>query len=755
MSDRKPILVIDDKERYPDPGPFRDLVEFRREIDPKNAPDPASYATAFVHARPDWLRVWAKKRFSPAFVFTGGDTLSTTADGLYTLTRDVYERRFESFLAHYAETGGLEASVFMEHVVAVAPASDGMTAEAEVPAGYVSFTTSVPDSARRVFAIRKDEKGILCAATLEQLDAVSSLSPIAISETYVMAGDGLELLMQLRLSVTRPFSRWPVYVRLDGPLIGRRLRPQIGALLFTSNTHIVDAFPALSGLQLQELTDRQLLEVLGALPVRPEGMRGAHDLANEWGPVRLWRGFDALRPESVPTPGWVEDQEQRLQGLEHYAYLMALARLRVSGGVDELVEERAEEAYQRWVAFLRGHMQGNPLQVLLIDDEIRTGWGSALRALFDEVPGSARLNTDIADKPFNYKTAKQLALSRRWDLVLCDLRLTGQDAKQRGREARGGYAPSGLNLIRAIKADSPTTPVLAFTASRRAWAQQRMVDEGADGFWTKEGPDGGVSDAYSASHVADLLNQIRLTVRRRERLAFLWDFVEELGDEERRKDFTQPYTALHPPSDVTQRLDAIRDLLVRAYGYLNRPPTEFQRAVYAQHPVEIAFLHAWGCVNEVLLLRFKNESLTRGSMMTIEGEIVPYYDESSGAPAPVRFVMDPFACTGEERKLELKKEEVRALSPRKPSGSQAKPDSNAHMRLLLLHEGRCDLDEDFGRYREHIRNRLDLTHGDSLERRRGVGDAVKAELATVADVEGLVRVLRHTLRVGAASVLPS
>lgn len=747
MSDRKPILVIDDKKRYPDPGPFRDLVQFRSEIDPKTPPDPSAYATAFVHARPDWQPGWAKRRFELAFVFSGGRTLVDKDGNLYLLTRDVYERQFESFLARYAEAGELEPSIFMEHVVATSQASDEVSSDAVVPAGYVSFTTGAPDLARRVFAIQKGEEGVDYAATLDRLEAISALSPIALSETYVSAGDGLELLMRLRLSVSRPYSRWPVYLRLDGPIIDRRLRPQIGALLFTLNTHVVDTFPALKGLKLDELTNHQLLEVLNELPVRPEGMRGAHDLANEWGPVRLWRGFDALRPAQVPTPDWVEDQERRLQNLEHYAYLMALARLRAAGDEHEVVEEQAKESHRKWVAFLRSHAQGTPLQVLLIDDEIEAGWGSALESIFGEVPGAAHVNTDIADKPFNYKTAERLALSRRWDLVLCDLRLTGKDAKQRGREARDGYDPAGLNLLRAIKADNPTTPVIAFTASRKAWARRRLEGEGADGFWTKEGPDGGASDAYSASHVADLLNQIRLTVRRRDRLAFLWNFVEELGEEETRKRLVQPYTALYPPDIIAHRLDAIRDLLVRAYGYLNRPPTEFQRAVYAQHPVEIAFLHAWGCVNEVLLLRFKNESPSRGLMMTAAGEIVPYYDESSGTPAPVRTVMNPFPCKGEERELRLEQREVKDLSPRKPSGSQAKPDSNGHMRLLLLHEGRCDLDDNFGRYREHIRNRLDLIHGDSSERGRNTHEC--GELAKIEDVEGLTRLLRHVLYVGA------
>lgn len=732
---RKPILIIDDKERFPDPGPYRDLIVVKSEIDREHLPDESAYATAFVHARPDWLRVWAKRRFKPAFVFTGGETHASVTDDLYTLPRDVYERRFADFLAHYAATGELNPQIFMEHVAASTMSAGDVPTSDAIPPGYIRFSTEASDPDRHVYAVVKSEQGIDYAKTLTPLAGVLKPTPIALAETYVNPGDGLELLMRIRLS-GHPISRWPAYVRLDAPLEGRRLRPQIGALLFTPNTYLVDVYPPLSGLQVKALTDRELLEdVLLALPIRPEGMRGAHDLANEWGPVRLWRGFNALRPEPAQPPSWVKEQEERLLSLEHYAYLLALARTRSTEETSGKNIQKLQEAYKAWIQFLQDHARdAKKLQVLVIDDELNAGWGDALIALFKEVPGSAWLNTEIGNAPFNYKKAKGLALSKKWDLVLCDLRLTPKDANKRGDEKKTGYDPAGINLIREIKERHPTVPIIAFTASRQSWLLQKLEDEGVDGYWSKERPSEGVSDLYSASQAAELLNQIREAVSRRERHAFLWDFVEAL-DRSRRQALVEYYKALHKEPDIHKRLDAIRDLLVRAYGYLHQRTTRFQEKLFAHHPTDIAFLHVWGCVNEILLLRFKNVSPNKGIMLTAQGERLPYYDEGT----PASFVLEAFPCEEEARRLELEQGEVQSLSPAKPNGKgMASPDSNAHMRLLLLYEGRCDLADLFERYRRDIRNRLDLIHGESLKTR--------ASHARLEDVRGLVEVLRFALR---------
>ena len=114
MSDAPlPVVVIDDAEDYPDPGPFADLV-----VSIPGAPDggldPARFGTAFVHANNEAEADWAAKHYPVHFVFTG-DTLTapdvSEYEGVYELPRWALERYFRDFLEAYAARGGVDETV--------------------------------------------------------------------------------------------------------------------------------------------------------------------------------------------------------------------------------------------------------------------------------------------------------------------------------------------------------------------------------------------------------------------------------------------------------------------------------------------------------------------------------------------------------------------------------------------------------------------------------------------------------------------
>ena len=108
-----PILVVDDAEAYPDPGPHAALVEFHP-CAPEGGFDAERYATAFVHARNAAEADWAAEHYPIHFVFTG-DTLTapdvSEYEGIYELPRWALKNYFQDFLAAYRERGEVDAHV--------------------------------------------------------------------------------------------------------------------------------------------------------------------------------------------------------------------------------------------------------------------------------------------------------------------------------------------------------------------------------------------------------------------------------------------------------------------------------------------------------------------------------------------------------------------------------------------------------------------------------------------------------------------
>ena len=114
--DLKPVLVIDNRERYAPAGPHGDLIREVPSADVETL-DPTDWAAVFVHddneAELNWVRRHARKHFGGVyFKFTGrrgaADNVSVHK-GAYKLPRWAFEKWFESYLAAYRSSGVADA----------------------------------------------------------------------------------------------------------------------------------------------------------------------------------------------------------------------------------------------------------------------------------------------------------------------------------------------------------------------------------------------------------------------------------------------------------------------------------------------------------------------------------------------------------------------------------------------------------------------------------------------------------------------
>ena len=104
------------------------------------------------------------------------------------------------------------------------------------------------------------------------------------------------------------------------------------------------------------------------------------------------------------------------------------------------------------------------IRVLIIDDHAVVRQG--LKTILADISG-----VQVAGEASNSVDALRLIRSQSWGLVLLDISLPGK---------------SGLELLKVIKAEQPTTPVLVLSMYPEDQYALRVLKSGADGYLTKE-----------------------------------------------------------------------------------------------------------------------------------------------------------------------------------------------------------------------------------------------------------------------------
>lgn len=628
MPPRK-ILVVDDNKEYPSvDDPSIDFVDYRDSLEDPESVSWSSYAAVFSHTRNE-AADWADDQFEAGkidglFVFSGGEDTVSEYLGVYTLPRSLYYRRFSAFVKQYAEGKPVAecAEVFL-----ASSFDDEQSASPEQidPSSGTESTRSVaviqPDDEKpawcsTAFPIQTQDRGkgpkLSVEPTLDQLSDLDEPHAIVLQDTYLNDGDGLNLLLHLRLDVENTYSRYPIYVQLSQSLEAWIRRDPHFALLATDEVHAVP-----SGEPIEEYVSSSPealdlethLRILSDLPVSPKASKGRHDLANEWGPIQLWNGLRRLSSSEMPFPEWAKQNFARLTRRRYYKYLFALSTLRRATGPkeqDSSTWQGVEKRYKDWQDFL--DTREAPIRLGLIEDEADKGWTDALGGLFADAPDAGTVETPYDAPAFNDLDAlAQDVEQRNWDALLVDLRLTESDQEASSRSAD---QLSGVQLITALKQSQPNLPIIAVTASNKAWTAKKLREVGADGYWIKESPEYGVRLEYTVQNAGDLVGTLHDVLQRYENAQPIWALVTKVRDLKDNRDKLGPFASLttekDPFGEVRKRLTAIEKRLRRAFGYLVMDSSAHEEDAFAFNRLDLAFLTTWSVLNEVASLYFSD-----------------------------------------------------------------------------------------------------------------------------------------------------
>ncbi|HEX9952134.1 MAG TPA: hypothetical protein VGB53_10225 [Rubricoccaceae bacterium] len=470
----------------------------------------------------------------------------------------------------------------------------------------ISF--AVPTLPHQRVLVVTDEGEIDFSSTLASLDGVTPETPLIIEERYLNVQDGVDLLLRLRMTPELPASRCPVIVRLQHPVEWHIRRHGRFAILASEGVALLGPTDQLESVDAPTPIDEPTqLRVLESLPIRIESDGSRHSLANRWGPYRLWAGAQALKPEdeqdSQPPPQ-VQEAYDRLLDDQPYAHQLALAELRrrVHTAPPPPPSGMAATAWADWTDFLNGYA-GDPIQVLLLDDEIDEGWGAAVAALLER-PGKLSVDVSLADADFDAENERvvELATGTPWDLVLADLRTSAADRQQ--AQAQQVDTFGGADLIRRIKGAHPETAVVAFTASNKVWSMHRLRELGAEGYWTKEGPEHGVDDTYSREHAATLLDTAKAVLSRRIVARPVWKLRSDLAALIADPAYVSGWYPGGQPNQAEERLRAVLERIDRTYGFLVSERSTYEQVQYRLRPYDLSFLTLWSALSEVNALVF-------------------------------------------------------------------------------------------------------------------------------------------------------
>lgn len=747
----KPLLIVDDYgagaydeivdlEFWSSEG----VVEFREDLQEPERLQVDEFAAVFIHANHPKLN-WIIPRLGdvPSIQFTGGQISDSGISGTtyYTTRSDFYDR-VEEIVERYVEKESIcaedlqppskrrrqaSSNEFPQSVADDDPAYN----ESEI----ITFDERIktPDRSTQTYPLVWSEGGSVdFVETLRPLALIDKPTPIYLEEFYTDRVGGLEILLRLRLgdALGGSFSRFPVFVRLSSPeatlseadpsyVVALMETAQYGAEFPNSDSVLQDG--VLSAAEIESFLDR--------VPLRTRQGTDHHDLSNAWGAFRLWRGYRLLSGASTEwrdMPADLYEERDRLLRRKYYMYLAAHSAV-FESSTEDLAGGDITDPLGAWSRAVEQHGgDDDPIQVLLIEDEADKGWEVVLQSMIVDDENCVELEVIPKSGPFDYLDALSEATGGSWDAILCDLRLSSWKDPDHTASSdpteKSEY--SGVDLVSEIKSAAPFVPIIAFTSSNNVWTIEATEDAGVQHYWVKESPKKKRNDAYSQKSAAELLTAIKDSVARRRKWRFLEELFSSLSTRRQEDRYTEMFARITSKEEVKKRLKAIEKLLRRAYGFCYRSPSTFQRDEL-EHSREDShnhvFLQLWGCLNEILQLRFHNPERKRCRMLRSDGSAEIYW-ETPNSGGERSWVEEYLGSEGSDRK-------PLSIYPFK-SDAKSGPDW-VYVTLLLRESGREDLEDPFKRCKD-LRNSIDIIHGHTTNQAESV--RFDKHLLTLADV---------------------
>ncbi len=564
----------------------------------------------------------------------------------------------------------------------------------------------------------------------EEIDYFKTLSQIREEEPFAFVlnehyteldlYDGIRLIEKIRFSYffSKSISTAPIYIILNTDIEQLIQYDLSFSILFSDSVYIINDENDIKYIEpVTQLTELKLNNIISKIPIHRLDHSDPHSLANEWGPLRLIFAYQLLKGEKTDYISLLANS--RLRNHSYYWLLLSRAQL---GQLN--TEKRAASSRKNilkvWKKFLN-----KDTKILIIDDELDKGWEEALRMIFIDNPFIKPTFYQPVDRDTNIILAKlDEFLQNEFDLIITDLRLTEEDKSSGSHEDIVNLEGlTGMKVIEKIKSYSPSIPIISLTASNKAWTFRTLENKyGVEDYWIKENPELGLNNLYSLKNIEDLLISITSNISYNQSIKFLWELVDSIEINKGKEDYIQTFQTffknVKPKQFVINRLEAILILLKKAYGFISREPFEFNRQYYGFDPIEMAFIYIWGCLNESLLLRYKNNQDNQSFFLDRDKKSKIYAE--NGELLPFVFKVIP----PKDNKIN-------------PIG---RPTSTQNAILIFTTEYK---DLDFSSLFDVIRkkrNKLNFIHGDSTDEIMSAGLDIIME-----DLENLTNLLKYLL----------
>lgn len=218
---------------------------------------------------------------------------------------------------------------------------------------------------------------------------------------------------------------------------------------------------------------------------------------------------------------------------------------------------------------------------LLIDDDAQKGWEKVLIAVLKK-----EIDKEIVFvSAISIEEAKN-SLLQEWDLIFLDLRFGELDHSIINPEALTG-AQILKDLIRNKKSINFATPVITFTASRKIWNIDKMIDLGADSYFIKESPLQPLDESFSKANYKRLIKEIRKLLHSGFSRKIFWKKTADLINNIESK-------RIYP--NIKKRI--IEKLLI-GFGLLSGTVREYERTNFLFAREVLAFIVYWSILEEI------------------------------------------------------------------------------------------------------------------------------------------------------------
>jgi len=248
-----------------------------------------------------------------------------------------------------------------------------------------------------------------------------------------------------------------------------------GLFLFTKGVVLTEDIKSASSIPTESINqDIFYNEILSNIVIEQQKDKG-HQLANEWGALRLAKFAGCRLSISEPTNLFFK-----------YKDAFTLNELGITDDGKIGIEPKSCKA-------------------LLIDDQASKGWSEVLEFILKKkIINPAKTSTLKVITTF--EEAMSFSGFQDYDIIFLDLRLFPEEDKLNKVFDIEDY--SGTKILKTIKKENDGTQVIIFTASNKIWNIDKLKVLGADGYYIKESPEYVLSTKFSKDNFSELKKSI-------------------------------------------------------------------------------------------------------------------------------------------------------------------------------------------------------------------------------------------------------